>query len=122
MKNKYLPRKLFRYFWDVNPKKMDCQKYDIYIITRLIEHGDDFAIGWMFRNYRLSLIKEVLMKYRVAPKRTMETWAEVLKLDKCRMKGLQWKIMYPPFWEPSGKYRNQYRRAITESVKKWGIG
>ena len=121
MKAKYLPQRLFRYFWDVDPKKMDYQKYDIYIISRLIEHGDEFAIGWLFKNYRLSLIKEVLMKYRVAPRRTMETWAEVLKLDKCRMKGLQWKIMYPG-WEPRGRNDNKYRYILVKQAKNWGIG
>lgn len=122
MKAKLLPRRLHWFFWDIDAKTLDCRKYGVYVIERLIEHGDEYAIGWIFRNYKLSLIKEVLMKYRVAPKRTMETWAEVLKLDKCRMKGLQWKIMYPPFWEPMGKFRNKYRYMITRQAKKWGIG
>ncbi|KKS79980.1 MAG: hypothetical protein UV54_C0021G0006 [Candidatus Beckwithbacteria bacterium GW2011_GWA2_43_10] len=55
MKAKFLPRRLHWLFWDVDAKKLDYQKCDIYVIKRLIEHGNEFAIGWLFKNYNGNL-------------------------------------------------------------------
>lgn len=55
-----LPRNLYRYFWDIEPEKLDPKKYPTYVISRLFEYGDIEAIRWMFQHYSKRKLKEGL--------------------------------------------------------------
>lgn len=46
-----LPSKFYSCFWDVDPKKMNLQKYDRFVIERLLEYGDFDALKWLKKNY-----------------------------------------------------------------------
>lgn len=84
-----LPKFLEEYFWDVDFKKIDKEQNASYIIHRLLDKGDDRAIGWMFKTYDKNLIKEVVTTRRGFSPKTANFWADLLDIDKRKVVCLQ---------------------------------
>jgi len=57
-----LPKSLYRYFWDIEPEKLDLKKRPAYVISRLFEYGDTDAIRWMFKHYSKRDLKDGLKR------------------------------------------------------------
>lgn len=55
-----LPKSLHRYFWDIDPNKLDPQRYRLYVIRRIFEYGDIAALRWIFKRYRRSSLSKAL--------------------------------------------------------------
>lgn len=53
-----LPRKLWKFFWDVDPANMDLTKHAKYVINRLLDKGDLEAARWVLKTYP----KETIIK------------------------------------------------------------
>ncbi|MDD5147517.1 MAG: hypothetical protein PHV63_03175 [Candidatus Daviesbacteria bacterium] len=86
---KKLPGFLKKYFWDVKFDSIDPKKSAQYVITRLIDCGNDKAIRWLFENFPKDLIKEVVTTRRGLSPRTANFWALVLGIDKRKVVCLQ---------------------------------
>lgn len=69
-------------FWDTDPKNIDVKKNAQYIIERILNFGDENDIKWMFKNYKLSLIKHVLSSSRDISYKGVNFWAHILKVPK----------------------------------------
>ncbi len=69
-------------FWDVDPKNIDTKKHSRYIIGRILEFGDNNDIKWMFKNYKTSLIKQVLSQKKDLSPKSANYWAIMLKVSK----------------------------------------
>ncbi|MBU4298826.1 hypothetical protein KJ636_02190 [Patescibacteria group bacterium] len=80
--NKPCPEFLRKYFWDINFKKLDAEKYPYYVIERILEYGDEKAVKWMMDNFRKSQIKHTLMKRRGISKKSAVYWALILNIQK----------------------------------------
>ncbi len=82
MFKKTLPEFLSKYFWDINFKKLDAEKYPYYIIERILEYGDEKAVKWMMANFKKTQIKETLIKKRGISKKSAVYWALMLNIPK----------------------------------------
>lgn len=65
-------------FWDVDPKTIDPQKNSTYIIERILDFGNDEEVRWMFQNYRLTQIKDVVQNSRVLHDKSKSLWQLVV--------------------------------------------
>lgn len=84
-----LPKFLKKYFWDVDFKKMDREAYPRDVLARLLEYGDEKAIGWMKRNFTKYQIEDVLFHYRSVSPRSANFWALIFNIDKRNVLCLQ---------------------------------
>ena len=84
-----LPGFLKQYFWEVDFGKLDKTRFPEYIIRRLLEYGDEKAIGWMFSNFRRAKIRQVLCKFRGYSEKTANFWALVLGIPRNKVLCLQ---------------------------------
>lgn len=46
-----LPKELHKFFWEHNPAELEEKTYWYFTIERLLEHGNDQAIRWVFKHY-----------------------------------------------------------------------
>lgn len=47
-------------FWDVSPASIDLKRHARYIIERVLEHGNDDELRWLFRQYPRRAIRRVV--------------------------------------------------------------
>lgn len=73
-----LPQSLHRYFWDIEPNKLDAERYRYYVIRRILEYGNIEALSWLFKHYRKPSFKTAL-KGRDLSARTRTFWSCYLK-------------------------------------------
>ena len=69
-----IPSTFKKYFWDTNFAKIDFNKHKIYVIERLLEHGDMNAYRWLKKNFTKSLILKVSRISRRLSKYTKNYW------------------------------------------------
>lgn len=86
---KKLPSFLRQYFWEVDFNKLDRDKSWEYVIHRLLEHGNDRAVKWMFENYKKKRMQYVLCKYRSFSEKSAIFWALVLRVPRDKIVCLQ---------------------------------
>lgn len=86
---KPFPRFLKKYFWDVDFKEIDKTKNSRFVIERILEYGEKEAVRWLFKNYSLNQIKEVVSKTRSLSSRSLFFWVLLLNLNKRRVKCLK---------------------------------
>ncbi len=83
-----LPKYLKKYFWDINFKKLDPDKYQDYIIARLLEHGNIRSLRWMLKNFKEGRIKKVVMEKKGFSPKTANFWALFFNINKSKVKCL----------------------------------
>jgi len=86
---KSLPRFLEKYFWDVEFKEISKTENSHFVVERILEYGDKKAVRWLFRNYSLGQIKNVVYKTRSLSLRSLFFWMIFLNLDKRKVKCLK---------------------------------
>jgi hypothetical protein len=69
-----LPRRLYSFFWDVDPKQVDLRRHAEYVIARLLEHGDLGAIRWLLSVYSERHIARVVRQSRQLSRKTANFW------------------------------------------------
>lgn len=84
-----LPKFLEKYFWDVDFAKIDTVRYSQGILARLLEYGDEKAVGWMKKHFSRQQIADVLSKSRLVSPQSANYWAVVLGIEKKRVLCLQ---------------------------------
>lgn len=80
-----LPSYCQKYFWDVNWKKLDYKKYSYFVIERLLEYGNILCLKWMFKQYSIKEIKQVIINSRNTSLKSALFWADFLKVDKSKI-------------------------------------
>lgn len=93
----FIPQTLYRYFWDVNPKKL-TEKHKQQIIARLLEYGDKEAISWCKERFSEGEIQKSLITNRNLTQKSANFWALIFNIPKNRVLCLQ----------PS--FRNKHRK------------
>ena len=86
---KKLPKFLKKYFWDVEFKEIDLDKSKVYILKRILEYGDEQAVGWMWKNFKKSEIKDALSNFRGYSQKSANFWAVILNIKKENVKCLK---------------------------------
>lgn len=84
-----IPSFLKKYFWDVKFEEIDKIKNSSFIIERILEYGNKKALRWLFENYSLNQIKDVVYKTRFLSPRSLFFWTFFLNLDKRKVKCLK---------------------------------
>lgn len=70
-----LPECAYRYFWDIDPARLDAGQYSRYVIERLLEYGDLPSVRWMESRFSRDEIVEVLKTSRRLSARSANFWA-----------------------------------------------
>jgi len=73
--DKPIPLFAQRYFWDVNARTLDADRYATYIIERLLEWGDLASVRWLLQRYSRRKIIGVLKKTRALSRMSANFWA-----------------------------------------------
>lgn len=83
-----LPKFLKKYFWDVEFGKLDFGNRRAYVLKRILEYGDEKAIGWMREHFRGEEVKNALCNSRGYSLKTANFWALILNIKKEKVKCL----------------------------------
>jgi N-acetylmuramic acid 6-phosphate (MurNAc-6-P) etherase len=83
-----LPKFLKKYFWDVDFENIKLENRRVYILKRILEYGDEKAVGWMRGNFTKEEMKDVLIKSRGFSKKSANFWAFVLDVEREKVKCL----------------------------------
>lgn len=95
-----LPTELHRYFWDIDPKRLNVRRFRQFVIERILEFGDEKAIRWLRQTFGDDAIKEVVCKSRRISKRTANFWRLFLDIPKGQIACLSKRSQNPlsRFW------------------------
>lgn len=84
-----LPKSLHKYFWDVDVKKLDPEKYPYHIISRLLDKGNIEAAKWVKQNFSDELVSKTLRNYRDFSLKSASFWALIYKVPLNQVKCFQ---------------------------------
>lgn len=74
-----IPYFLKKFFWDTDPNTLNVEADKYYIITRILEGGDQKSIKWLFKTYSRDAIKNIVKgEPRVLSEKTKIFWRNVL--------------------------------------------
>lgn len=76
------PTFLKKYFWDIDFDKLNIEKRRIYVLSRILNYGDEKATTWMWKNFKKSEIKNILSNFRGLSQKSANFWALILNLPK----------------------------------------
>ncbi len=77
-----LPAFVHRYFWDIDPTRLDAAQYPAYVVERLLEYGDLPSVRWLLDTFPRETIVQVLQQSRKLSRRSANFWALYLDVDK----------------------------------------
>lgn len=75
-----IPKRLHKYFWDLNPAKLDADKYPEYVIERLLNLGDLEAVKWTWDTFGRQKIIDVVKTGRQITPKTANFFIKLLVL------------------------------------------
>ncbi len=73
-KNKSVPSRLFKFFWDVDPKTLSVRRHSRFIVERILDLGDLDAFLWAQKQYPTALLIEVSLTSRRLSQRSKQFW------------------------------------------------
>jgi hypothetical protein len=84
-----LPEAVRPLFWDVDTDRFDAIQYPQYTIERVLEYGDQVAVGWLWALFGGDRIASVLTRSRRLSRRSANFWALVLEVPRDQVRSLQ---------------------------------
>jgi len=78
---KKLPPFLCPFFWDVDFQMLSIAKSAYFIISRLMEHGDEAAMIFLLKTYSRKEMINVLRKSRSTSRRSRNFWRIFFDLE-----------------------------------------
>ena len=69
-----LPGLLRPFFWDVDFRTLSIDRSSYFIISRLMEHGDEAAMSFLLKTYSRETMIDVLRTSRVLSRRSGNFW------------------------------------------------
>ena len=76
-----LPEALRPFFWDVEFEKLFIKESAYFVISRLMEHGDDEALRFLLQNYDTEELTPVLLTSRSLSSRSRNFWRILLNCE-----------------------------------------
>lgn len=78
-----IPKEWYKYFWEVEAEEVDLDDNALYVIGRVLEHGNFDAVRKLRRYYGDHRLRQFLLstKSRVLGKPTMRYWQVILDLS-----------------------------------------
>ncbi|MBC8526927.1 MAG: hypothetical protein H8D22_08760 [Candidatus Cloacimonetes bacterium] len=86
---KKLPEFLRTYFWDVDFDKLDMDAYPKYVLSRILEYGNEKAVRWMKKNYTKDDVADVLFRLRSVSPKSANFWSVIYDIDRKKVLCLQ---------------------------------
>lgn len=86
---KKIPKKFWIYFWDVDPRKIDLQKNDKYVVERVLEWGGFASLKWLLKTYGLKKIIFTFKNARGLSRRTVNFYRYLFNLKKEELRCFQ---------------------------------
>ena len=84
-----LPQSLHRYFWEVDPQKVNPQLKTDYVISRLLEKGNRGAVAWVMKNFPEDRVKVVIKQRRGFSPKTANFWSNFFQIPSQEVRCLQ---------------------------------
>jgi hypothetical protein len=83
-----IPESLRPFFWDVDFENLSVGDFPHFIISRLMEHGDETGLRFLMRTYSLQELLETLRTSRSISRRSRKFWALLLEIkeESCTVK------------------------------------
>ena len=75
-----MPAFVANLFWEND--NFDSRENASYVITRILEMGDDRQVGWMFENYDRKKMIEVFKKSKNLSCKSANYWSDYFGVDK----------------------------------------
>lgn len=69
-------------FWDADINDLDPARHAPYVIERVLEHGDEVQVRWLFGQYSPEAIRRVVETTRRLSPRSLNYWLVKFKLWK----------------------------------------
>ena len=92
-----IPKRLHKYFWEINPRELKINEDADYIVSRLLDWGKTQDIEWLLDKFGPDKIKAVLKKYRGISRKSAYFWANILAIKLNEVKCLQTPYHQIPF-------------------------
>lgn len=92
-----LPKKLYPYFWDTSPGKIDIYQNDMYVAERVMDWGDTADIAWLIKTYGKNFLAKVVRKRRGLSRKSAWFWADLLGVNHQEVACLQKPYHGQPF-------------------------
>lgn len=80
--DRMIPRHVRLLFWDTNVGTLDPRAYPVYAIERVLEYGDEAAVGWMRETFTDDQIREVVRTDRNLTPRSANFWGILFGLPE----------------------------------------
>ena len=77
-----IPKSLYKFFWDVNPQKVNPREKPYFVIQRLLDKGDTEAVRWVRHNYTSEEIGATFYRMRDFRAKIGYFWTLFLGLEK----------------------------------------
>ncbi|PIQ71966.1 hypothetical protein COV87_00445 [Candidatus Roizmanbacteria bacterium CG11_big_fil_rev_8_21_14_0_20_37_16] len=84
-----IPTSLHHFFWDVDVSKLDPEKKQYFVISRLLDKGDVEAVKWVRNHYDAEDIRETLENYRDFSLQSGSLWALIYQVSIEKVKCFQ---------------------------------
>ena len=84
-----LPESLYRFFWDIDARKLNPAEKPYYVINRLLDKGNLEPAKWVLGNYPKDLIAETFRKMRDFSPWNGRFWTHYLGLSEKEVACLQ---------------------------------
>lgn len=81
-----LPDFLRQYFWDTDFATLQFPLHESYCIERILEYGDDEAIGWLCRTFSRQRLAQVVRQSRALSPKTANFWGLILSIPRDQMR------------------------------------
>lgn len=80
-----IPETLYKFFWDVNPQKVNPAEKPYFVIQRLLDKGNIEAVRWVRENFSTADIAETFYKMRDFRAKVGYFWTLFLELDQSKV-------------------------------------
>ncbi len=77
-----LPDYLRVYFWDIEIDELDLHQHSHFIISRILNEGNDQALAWLFDLYDRETIKNTVKASRSLSLKTARCWQNYFDLKE----------------------------------------
>ena len=79
---KAIPEHLHQFFWDVDPMQLSISDWPHFVVSRLMEHGDDGAMRFLLESFSRDELREILRASRSVSRRSRKFWALILDVKE----------------------------------------
>lgn len=84
-----LPQELYRYFWDIDARKLNPAEHSKYVINRILNIGDVPAVRWVRKYYPKNIIVDTIKTGRDISLKTANFWAHYYRIPREEIKCMQ---------------------------------